>query len=87
MLRHGRLQLVQLHHVVVDELLVRVDIDRLVLRLRAVALNALVHVIESLLVRRKNAVLAARLDRHVGDRHAVVHVHRHARRAPHTAAR
>ena len=39
------------------------------------ALGALVHVVESLFVRGENAVLAARLDRHVGDGHAVVHVH------------
>jgi len=74
--RDGRLQLREVECLVVNELLVAVHFDGGVFGLRAVFLRAFVYIVKRRLVRREDAVLAARLDGHVCDRHPVVHVHR-----------
>ena len=73
MARDGGFELAQIHHHLVHELLVLVALHGLVGRLGAVQLAAVIDECLGLLVELKDAVLSACLDRHVRDRHSVVH--------------
>ena len=73
--------LVEIHDQFVNEFLVLVRLDRRVSGFRAVQFHARVHVFLRARIEFKNAVLAARLDGHVRNGHAVVHRERRRARA------
>ena len=71
----GGFELGEIENFVVNEFLVTIQKDGIVIRLGAVGFDAGVHVVESGLVGRKDAVFCPCLDGHVGDGHAIIHMH------------
>ena len=73
---HRRLQLGEIKNFVVNKTLLAIQLDGFKVTLRSVLRHPLPHIFPSRLVIRKNGVLSSRLDRHVRNRHPVIHVHR-----------